>query len=165
MTVKNARTNLQCKCNQKWLKCERNVERRLTRRRRRRTLEVTFKLANQRLHGTQVLDPNRQCDQTVWSVFQYLVICNNENLPNSIKIFQSWYKILPNIEWTLERLHKTFKFLPNRGKICQILSHCAIPSLPSTSSKNLFKMVIMQKKLAIFSWCSTVNKSQLSNRN
>ena len=37
----------------------------------------------------------KQCDQMAKSFFQCLPICNNENLPNSIKISHSKFKILP----------------------------------------------------------------------
>ena len=35
---------------------------------------------------------------------QYLVIYNNENLPNGKINYQSWFKILPNTKYTLKSM-------------------------------------------------------------
>ena len=44
---------------------------------------------------------HKQSDHMARSFFQYLAIFNKENLPNSIKISQSWFKILPKTNKTL----------------------------------------------------------------
>ena len=57
-----------------------------------------------------------QCDQMARSSTQYLAIYNNEHLPKSIKIGQSWLKFFPNSKLTLQKLSKTFIFCQS-GKI------------------------------------------------
>ena len=53
-----------------------------------------------------------QCDQMDILFIQYLAVYNNENLPNSIIIGPSRFKILPSTKLTLQKLPKNWNFWP-----------------------------------------------------
>ena len=72
----------------------------------------------------------RQCDQIVILLIQYLAIYNNEHLPNTIKNGHSRFKILPNMKETLQKLPKNAclsgKILPNLVTLSVKAEACSI---------------------------------------
>ena len=59
-----------------------------------------------------------QCDQMAQLFLQYLAICNNENLPNSIKNFLlRWIQNFAKVQINLENIAKDFQNFCQSGEI------------------------------------------------
>ena len=69
--------------------------------------------------------------------------------PKLYKICQSWFKFLPNIKWTLEKLPTTLKIFDKVSKFRQIWSHCLCATMWS-------KLVTILKLQWSFDWVSTL---------